>query len=78
MNEDLKLVSTTDLIGELFDRYDHCVIGLERSAKVGTELRNYKLRWKGGTFVAAGLCSALQDDINHYRISNEEKVDEND
>jgi hypothetical protein len=72
-NDDIKLVATNDLISELQERYDHMVLGLHRPDKTG-DLGSYKLRWKGDSFMAAGLCSAIQEDINTHRRDNEKPI----
>lgn len=78
MSEDLKFISTEDLVDELLSRCETGVIGLSRPHKTEADLRTYKLRWKGNGFVAAGVASAIIDDINLYRRENEDKINEDD
>ena len=74
-SEDIKLVSTEDLVQELLSRCDHGIIGIMRPAKKGNGYNTFKLRWRGDGFRCAGLASAIQEEINRYRIDNEDKID---
>lgn len=79
MNDELgalSLVPTDALIEELFHRYEHGVIGLERATKTDAKVGSYKIRWKGSGFIAQGLACCLIDDINAYRVENEDPGDE--
>lgn len=73
-SEALKLVATDDLIAELFARGGTCVVGMVRPHKTEPDMKTYKLRWKGDAFMAAGICSALEHEINRYRLETEDKI----
>jgi hypothetical protein len=73
---DLALISTNDLIQELFNRYPDAVVALERASKTSDEVGCYKLRWQGNAFKCAGLAAAVIEDINYYRRQTEVDDDE--
>lgn len=54
---DLSHVDTTDLLHELFGRFDHCAfIGMKNMMH---EEHQYRRVWKGNTHTIAGLCQDL-------------------
>lgn len=76
MSQDINLASDDDLLEELKSRYHSVAIGLWRPHKNELNIGIFKLRWHGDSFTAAGLCSALQDEINNSRRENEGEHDE--
>ena len=78
MSQDLKLASDDDLIEELSSRYLASAIGLWRQHAKDNGLGVYKLRWRGDSFIATGLCSALQEEINRHRKENEDSHGQDD
>jgi hypothetical protein len=74
MSDELKLISTDDLIHEIMDRFDHAVFS---GIQIGVRSKDDYLtirKWFGNSATAAGLCSQLQHAINCDSDSKAERL----
>lgn len=78
MSQDLNLASDDELMEELFSRYHTVCFGLWRPTSKDVSQAIFKLRWQGDSFTAAGLCSAIQEQINADRRDGEKDHNEDD
>lgn len=75
MSQELNLASDDELLEEIYSRYHTVVFGLWRPTSKDISQAIFKLRWQGDSFTAAGLCSAIQEEINKDRRDNESEHD---
>lgn len=71
---ELALCATEDLIKELTKRADCGIVGLIKPARENGKAV-YKLKWFGDPFAAAGLCTAIQDEVNFQRREAEDHIE---
>jgi len=84
--EDLKLVSTDDLVAELLSRHDHAVfMGVKiKSYQPGQETKEELAsidslrRWIGNSYTCAGLCSSLSKSILNDFSEREQPLEKGD
>ena len=77
-DQSLQLASDNDLLEELASRYTSIAVGLWRPHAKEANVGVFKLRWRGDSFIASGLCSAVQEEINRDRKENEDAHGEDD
>lgn len=79
---DLELVSTDDLLDEIFSRSDHavyCAMHVRKAEKGSDELTDMTIDWRcdGNSHVGMGLCVDLQAHIlaglRELRVPDEEE-----
>lgn len=76
MARDLELISTNELVKEVFHRYEHVVFaGLKFITKDSTDHECHK-RWKGNGYMCAGLAIALQTELVNKMDDQLEEIDE--
>ena len=75
---DLELVSTDDLIDEVFRRADHGIIGLLQVGTHGDESFTCWRRWKGNSHTCMGLATDATGAIMASLRDCEEPDDEED
>ena len=60
---DLSLVDINDLINEIFNRTDACIIGYVRKEDAGDPIIKGNWSLPGGWIIGVGLCGAIQSKI---------------
>lgn len=70
MSEDIRLISTEDLLAEVFSRYDTAVFGGIRRNSKDAKKTIFKLDFTGDAICALGVAAMLQDSIHEYRSDN--------
>lgn len=68
--DDLKLVSTDDLIAELFARYDNAAFAANRAHATEPNVKVLKSRWKGDSMSCVGLAHVVVSDVDDHRRKN--------